>query len=126
MRGAPEQLDLAPFIGTTLDYIGIGKYQIQFVFSGDPWKGKDRVVTAEGYWEIRDAQSVVIDKAMEHDDRDVYEIHHLLSHTVTETKVNAPESFTLIFDNRWTLTFVDDSSHYETCHVYVGDSEINI
>jgi hypothetical protein len=126
MRGVPEHLDLAPFIGTTLDYIGIGKYQIQFVFGGDPWTEKDRVVTAEGYWEVRDAQSVLIDKATENDDRDVYRIHPLLSHAVTETKVNAPQSFTLVFDNGWTLTFVDDSSQYETCHIYVGDSEINI
>jgi hypothetical protein len=126
MYGVPEQLDLTPFIGTTLDYIGVGKFQINFVFSGNPWKETDRTIAAEGYWEMRDSQSVVIDKATENDDRDAYRIHRLLSRTVTGTKVNPPESFTLTFDNGWTLTFVDDSSHYETCHVSVGDQEIHI
>jgi len=126
MYGVPKQLDLTPFIGTTLDYIGVGKYQIQFVFAGDPWIEKHRVVTAEGYWEMRDPQSVVIDKATENDDRDAFRIHRLLSHRVTEVKVSPPESFTFVFDNGWTLTLVDDSSEYESCHIYIGDSEIHI
>jgi len=126
MYGIPEKLDLTPFIGTTLDYIGLGKYQIHFVFSGDPRKEKDRVVMAEGYWEMRDSQSVVIDKATDNDDRDNYKIHRLLSLTVAGTKISPPESFTLVFNNGWTLTFVDDSSQYETCHIYFGDSEIHI
>jgi hypothetical protein len=126
MHGVPEQLDLTSFIGTTLDHIGLGKHQIQFVFSGDPRTEKDRVITAEGYWEMRDDQSLMIDNATEYDDRDVYRIHRLLSRKVSQTKVNPPESFTLVFDNGWTLTFVDDSSQYESCHIYVCDNEINI
>ncbi len=126
MYGVPEQLDLAPFVGTTLDCIGLGKYQIQFFFSGDPRTKKNCGVTVEGYWEARDAQSAVIDKAAENDDRDVYRIHRLLSRTVTRTKVNPPESFTLVFDNGWTLTFFDNSSQYESCHVWDGDSIIYI
>jgi len=126
MYGVPEDLDLAPFVGTTLDYISLSSGQIQFIFSGNPWTEKNCVVAVEGYWEMRDGQSVVIDKATENDDRDAFRIHRLLSRTVTETKVNSPESFSLVFDNAWTLTFVDDSDQYESCHVYVGDSEIHI
>ncbi|MCC6125046.1 MAG: hypothetical protein IT426_08800 [Pirellulales bacterium] len=125
MYGVPEDLDLAPFIGTTLDYIGIGKYEINFVFSGDPHE-KDRIVNVGGYWEMRDAQSVLIDKAVEPDERNDYKIHKLLSKTVTDTKVKPPESFSFVFDNGWTLTFVDDSEHYESCHISVGDREIYI
>ncbi len=127
MYGVPEQLDLTPFVGKTLDYIGVGICQLQFVFGGNPYTEKNCVVTVEGYWEVRDGQSVVIDKAAENnDDRDSYRIHRLLSHTVTEAKVNPPRSFTLAFDNGWTLTFVDDSGNYESCHVYFGDREIHI
>ena len=126
MYGVPEQLNLAPLIGTTLDYIGVGKYQLYFVFSGDPWKSKDCRITVQGYWEMRDAGSVVIDKAAENDARDAYRIHRLLSRAVVGTKINAPESFTIVFDNGWTLTFVDDLSQYESCHVDVGDGEIHI
>jgi hypothetical protein len=82
MYGVPEQLNLAPLIGTTLDYIGVGKYQLYFVFSGDPWKSKDCRITVQGYWEMRDAGSVVIDKAAENDARDAYRIHRLLSRAV--------------------------------------------
>lgn len=126
MYGVPEQLDLTPLVSTTLDYIGVGKYQLTFVFSGNPWKEKDRSISVEGYWEIRDAQSVVIDKAVENDERDVYRIHRLLGCTVTETKVNPPTSFTLIFDNGLSLTFVDDLPGYESCHIDVGNGEIHI
>jgi len=126
MYGVPEQLDLTPFIGTTLDYIGVAKYQVHFVFGGDPWTEKNRGVTTQGYWEMRDSQSVVIDKATENDDREAFRIHRLLSHRVTEIKVSPPESFTLVFDNGWMLTFVDDSSQYESCHIQVGDREIHI
>ena len=126
MYGVPAQLDLAPFVGATLDNIGLAKCQIQFIFGGDLWTGKKCVVAVEGYWEMRNAQSVLIDKAIPPDERDAYRIHSLLSRTVTDAKVNPPESFTLVFDNGWTLTFVDDSPQYESCHVYVGESEIHI
>ena len=126
MNGVPDDLDLASFVGTTLDVISVAKYQLSFGFSGDSRTEKDRVIAVEGHWELRDAQSAVIDKATENDHRDVYRIHRLLSHTVAGTKVNPPESFTLVFDNDWTLTFLDNSSQYECCHVYVGDMEIHI
>jgi hypothetical protein len=125
MYGVPENLDLSPFVGTTLDAISLSQWQIQFVFSGDP-KEMTRVVAVEGYWEMRDAQSLLIDKALEHDERDVYKIHRLLSRTVTETKVDPPKSFSLVFDNGWMLTFVDDSGQYESCHIYVDGSELHI
>jgi hypothetical protein len=101
MYGVPEQLDLAPFIGTTLDHIGVGKFQIQFVFSGDLWTEKDRVVTVEGYWEVRDAQSAVIDKATENNERDVYRIHRLLSRTVTEARRHGDEKGLLSSRGTW-------------------------
>lgn len=126
MYGVPEQLDLAPFVGTTLENISLAKFQIQFIFGGDPWAGKHCVVAVEGYWEMRDAQSALIDKAIPPDERDVYKLHQVLGRTVTATQVKPPESFTLIFDNGWTLTFVDDSPQYESCHVYIGDNEIHI
>jgi hypothetical protein len=69
---------------------------------------------------------VVIDKAAENDDRDVYRIHKLLSHAVTDAKIDPLESFTLVFDNGWTLTFVDNLKQYESCHIYIGDNEIHI
>jgi hypothetical protein len=126
MYGVSEQLDLTPFVGTTLDYIGISISQVLFLFSGNPWTEKDRSVAAEGYWEMRDNQSVVIDKATENDNRDIYKIHCLLSRTVVKTKINPPESFALVFDNGWTLTFVDDSNGYENHHITMGDIEIHI
>jgi hypothetical protein len=125
MYGVPEDLDLTPFIGTTLDSLGISAGQIQFVFGGNQW-WKNCVVTVEGYWEMRDDQSAVVDKATESGDREAYKIHRLLTHAVKDTKVNPPESFTLTFDNGWTLTFADDSSGYESCHIYIGDGAIHI
>jgi hypothetical protein len=124
MHGVPEHLDLTPFIGTTLDHVLICLYTLHFVFEGNPWTEKKYVISVEGCWEVRDAQSVVIDKAAS-GERDAYRIHRLLGHNVAETKVNPPESFTLIFDNGWTLTLVDDS-YYDCCHIRVGDSEIHI
>jgi hypothetical protein len=125
MYGIPEDLDLAPFVGTSLDYIGLGIGTLQFVFSGNPYE-KDRVITVEGCWELRDKDSGLIDKAIEPDERDVYRVHKVLSRRVTETKLKPQTSFSLIFDNGWILTIVDDSCQYETCHIFVGDREIHI
>ena len=126
MNGVPALLDLTPFVSTTLDYITVSRYQITFVFSGDPRKEKDHWITAEGYWEIRDEQSVVVDNAMENDERDVYRFHRLLSCTVTETRVNPPTSFTLTFDNGLSLTFVFNLAGHECCSIETGKGEIHI
>jgi hypothetical protein len=110
----PAQLDLTPFVGDALCQIGLGQYQVQFHFCGN------RNVSVEGRWELRDANSNLIDEAMEHDEREAYKIHRLLGQTVTGVRIEAPRSFTLEFDNGFRLTVIDDSDRYETCQISLG------
>jgi hypothetical protein len=125
MYGVPAQLDLTAFIGTALTGISIGQYQIHFLFSSDVGGG-DRGITVEGGWELRDVESALIDKACALDERDVYRIHRLLGRKMTAARVSPPESFTLVFDNGLALTICDDSSEYESCHIFSGTGEVHI
>lgn len=125
MYGVPAQLDLTPFVGTTLDQIRFGQFQIHFTFSGEPGTA-DRGVSVEGYWELRDGQSALIDAAVVNDERDSYKIHRLLGRTVTAIGLNPPKSLTLFFDNGLELTIVDDSDQYECCRISTGTEETHI
>jgi hypothetical protein len=132
MHGVPQQLDLTPFVGRYLDYITLCQYQIGFSFSGEPGT-KYSHITVRGCWEFKDPQLVLIDKGdfhcgeAEHRyERGAYKIHLLLGRTVTDTKINPPESFTLIFDNGMTLTIIDDCSGYECCEIQFDDTEVFI
>jgi hypothetical protein len=126
MYGISEQLDLAPFIGKTLDSVSITPFLINFAFSGNPLVDKDCVITAEGHWELHDAQFEMVDKYTEHSKREFYKIHRILGLRVLAFKVNPPDSFTLIFENDWALSLFDSSSNYESLHIYDGDVEVHI
>jgi len=122
MKGVPENLDLTPLLGTRLDYISLGLYQIGFAFAGEPGTS-DCVITVEGRWELRDTQGALLDRAMEHGERNSYRIHRLLGRTLVDTRINPPESFTLIFDDGLTLSFIDDLGQYECCHILLNGVE---
>jgi hypothetical protein len=108
MYGVPEELPLAGFVGQELDFIGLGRYQIQFRFSG----GGE--IDVQGGWQLVDPEGKRIDGAEEHEARDCYRLHRLLSLPVTGFGLDAPRSFTLVFGEGYRLTIDDDDPQYET------------
>jgi hypothetical protein len=120
MYGVPENLDLSPLIGATLDFIGLGKYQIQFGFN--PPAGRSMItISVEGMWRALDPDGKLLDAAREHDDRVAYRVHRLLSLTVAKSALDPPRNFTLEFDTGHRLQIEDDDENYESFSIMPGN-----
>ncbi len=123
----PLGLDLNPFVGSSLDQIGIGAHQVSFRFSG-PWGVGDARLDVEGKWALYDSNGAVVDRSLEDDqkpsDREAYRIHRVLGHTVLRFALDPPRSLTLTFDDGSYLTVWDDSDSYESFHVEPGGYHI--
>ena len=108
MYGVPKELPLAGFVGQDLDFVGLGRYQVQFGFSG----GGD--ISVQSGWELVDPKGAPLDASEEHEARDCYRLHRLLSLPVAGFAIDAPRSFTLVFGAGYRLTIYDDDPHYES------------
>jgi hypothetical protein len=116
MHGVPPNLDLERFSGSILTQICLGEFQQQFHFA-EPTLS----ISVEGGWQLSNAASELVDRSLENDVRDAYRVHRLLGRSVVGNVVNAPQSFTLRFDNGWSLTVFDDSRDYESFSIQPGD-----
>jgi len=124
MHGVPNDLDLTPFIGCTLDQIAIGAHEIQFHFSG-PGGHISPSLAVESHWEYRGTNGEMLDRAL-HDDqlpteRDVYRVHRAITHTVVSVTLDPPDSITVGFDDGTTLRVWDSNApHYESFRIEPG------
>ena len=105
MYGVPKDLNLARFHGATLTQVAIGEFQQQFVFSNPEFS-----ISGESTWLLRDAAAVTVDRSEANDQRESFKVHRLLGRSIARSEVNAPESFTLHFDNGWSLSIFDSSA----------------
>ena len=117
LHGVPADLNLAPFVGASLQRIDLGKWIIHFQFEMQP----AGVIGVEGQWELYDARGTVIDRQQEPAKRESYKLHHLLLHDVVSYHVHAPEWFSLTFDNGMVLKIYDASRQYESFSIQPGN-----
>lgn len=121
MYGIPKDLKLARLIGHEFDCIGLARFQIQFHISGVV------SIDVQGAWELRDAVGEVLDQQLDPSLRDAYRVHRLIGVPISGFTLNAPDSFTLIFDTGHSLTIFDDSPQYESFAVhFVGEPSLRI
>lgn len=127
MYGVPADLPLQPFVGTTLNQIAIGQFQIQFQFD-KPEKTSDggirhhpRSISVQGGWQLHNSSGDVIDEEQEHAARRHYRFHEIIGTEVTAYRVDSPNSFCLVMSNGHILTICDDSPHYESFSIQPGD-----
>src|SRR5258708_1872635 len=113
MHGVPKNLDLRQFHGDHLTQLCLGPHDLQFKF------GSGGNISVWNGWELLDSNGTLLDQAT--DNRECYKLHVLLMHTVVDSKVDAPRSFTLVFDNGMRLTIFDDSDQYESFSIQPGD-----
>ena len=113
MYGVPTDLPLHHFVGQELNQIAMGRFQVQLHFSGTG------SIYIEGRWELRDAAGEMVDTVQEHADRESFRIHRILDLPVARFEVDAPRSFTLIFEPAYRLTVFDDSPQYESFSVHL-------
>ena len=116
MYGVPTDLDLSRFKDGVLIQLCLGEYQVQFHFhpSGS--------ISAEGKWELRDAGGTLVDGVERGASRgEAIHVHRLLGKRVSGTSLEAPRSFSLIFEGGDVLTIYDDSREYESFAIQPGD-----
>ena len=111
MYGVPEDLDLSMFQGANLELIGLGPYTIHFNF------GNGAAISVGGTWQLHDPRGEVSDQSCPPEERQGYYLHPILNQCVKQTMVDAPDAFSLTFDNGYCLTVIDDSKQYETCEI---------
>lgn len=116
MYGVTNHLNLERFHGATLVQICIGEFQQQFHFI-DP----EMQLSIEGEWHITNAVGDLVDRSLENGQRDAYRVHRLLGRAIVGHDINAPESFTLRFDNGWSFVVFDRSREYESFSIQPGD-----
>jgi hypothetical protein len=119
MYGVPPDLPLGRFVGRDLNQIALGRFQIQFHFA------VAGSIFAESYWELHGPAGDIVDAACEHAKRDCYRIHEVIGVPVLGFTIDAPISFTLVFESGHALTVFDDSDRYESFSVHLdGESGI--
>lgn len=112
MYGVPKHLKLDRLIGQGFNFIGIGRFQIQFHISSFV------AIHVEGRWELRDAAGAVVDSDREHAERDVCRFHFIIDVPISRFSLNAPRSFTLFFESGHSLTIFDDNEQYESFSIH--------
>jgi len=65
-------------------------------------------------WEVCDGSGTMIDRAQEHAERACYFVHRVIDSSVRRYLIDPPTSFTLYFENGYSLTIFDDSEQYES------------
>jgi hypothetical protein len=121
MYGIPQDLRLARLVGQEFNFIGLGRFQIQFHISSLV------AIHVEGRWELRDASGALVDSEQEHADRAAYHLHCIIDVPITRFTLDAPLSFTLFFESGHSLTIFDDSEQYESLSVhFTGEPSLYI
>ena len=123
MYGVPRDLDLSRFVGATMIQICLGPAQVQFHLQAEGCVVNEGLlyIDVEGRWELQDRDGHVIDGVERGTQPDVHRVHRLLGRVVSGAEVNAPESFSLRFDQGDTLRIFDDSAEYESFSIQPGD-----
>ena len=121
MHGVPKDLQLERLVGQEFNFIGLGRFQIQFHVSGVV------AIHVEGRWELRDTSGVLVDSEQEHPDREAYRVHRIIDVPIVRFTIDAPRSFTLFFESGHGLTIYDESEQYESFSVhFTGEPSLYI
>jgi hypothetical protein len=114
MHGVPADLRLEPFVGPELNQIAIGRFQVQLHFAGTG------SIYIEGRWELRDPTGAMVDAWQEHAQRECHRVHRVLDLPVRHFAVDAPRSFSLVFEPPFRLTVFDDTPEHEAFSIHVN------
>lgn len=118
MYGVPADLDLSHFVGATLEFITLAKYQVVFHF--EPAAS----VSAEGRWCLVDCDGNVVDESGDNGPRETFGVQRCIGQRVIGAQAAPPDTVSLTFESGHVLRFVDDSPDYESFHLDPGDIHI--
>lgn len=112
MYGVPADLDLAFLVGQELRQICLGPYDIQFRFD----RGAE--ISSTGEWLLLDPRGLVVDRRQVNVERSEYRVHQLLHEKIVSTRIDAPKSFDLLFEDGHALRFVDADPQFESVTIW--------
>jgi hypothetical protein len=114
--GVTHELPLQAFVGQEFNYIGLGRFQIQFVASG---AGK---LFVEGRWELRTPDGAIVDRAQAHEERSSFQIHAIIDVPIRSFLIAPPSSFSFQFESGHELTVYDDPK-FESFSIHLDGQE---
>lgn len=102
---------LLPLRKAELTYVGVGEFQIDFVFS------PENCLSIEGRCELKDEVGKLVDMWEGGKRSDHFRFFDLLGRTIAEIAIDSDKSFVATFDTGWQLRVVDNSDQYESFSV---------
>ena len=112
MYGVPADLNLSRLVGQEFNYIGLGRFQLQFHISSLMH------ICVEGRWELKDIEGNIVDRNCEHIDRGSYRLHRIIDVPIANVLIRPPESFSIHFESGHVLTVWDDTPQYESFSIH--------
>ena len=116
MYGLQQDFDATIFVGQELIQICFSANTVDFTFSGDI------LITLESSFIYRSTPTGA-------DHREAVpvsssDLMHLIGHKIDSATATSDGTLALIFDNGHALTFLDDSTDYESYSIRIGQREI--
>jgi hypothetical protein len=118
MYGVPTDLPIQRFVGDFLFSVSITAGGIHFQFN------RAGTISVERRWELKDSSGQLVDRDTDNGSRDAYRVHVILNEHVARYRIEAPSSFTLAFESGHELTIYDDSTRYESFHIYPDEIHV--
>ncbi len=115
MFGVPSNLDLKHFTGVECTQVCLGLHQVQIHFA------KAVSISIEGRWELCDSDGEILDQSKNLKQQECMRLHVIVGRTVVETRIAAPKSITIVFDNGLVLEVFDSSHEFESFQIQPGD-----
>ncbi len=129
MYELPPDFDLGTFVGTEVNRITIGLFQLDIDFVPEDPLQAYGLLSLAGAWELR-RDGELVDASEErtregNERRSSYRVHRLLGRKVTGWTPDPPSAFQLNFEGGYLLRVVDDAvGHFEYLHVSLPGDEM--
>ncbi len=120
MYGVRKDLDLAPFVGSTLNQVAIGPHDLQLHFDrADPADGSASL-SIWGRFEVRDRDGSILEAGTPSDTRTRY-LQDLVGTVVSSATAEPPSAIVLAFRSGRSVRVVDDTDQYESFAIEPGN-----
>ena len=111
----PSNLDLKYFTGVECTQVCLGLHQVQIHFT------KAVSIPIEGRWELRDSNGEMLDESKNPKQQECMRLHVIVGRIVVDTRIAAPKSIIIVFDNGLVLEVFGSSHEFESFQIQPGD-----
>jgi hypothetical protein len=119
MHRIPHDLDLSPIRSLEVTQISVGQHEVIISFS------PEGSITLEGGWVLKDKSGTVIDRSMEHSDRDSWSLHKILGKRVEGWEVKDSQHLDISIGD-FTLEIEDSFDRYESFSIIHPGIQVHV